>query len=148
MDWSLAEKNAGLVRFTRMMIALRKKHFALSREQFVNRVSWHGLKVGDPDWTGAARTLAFQLHGWHGQPDLYVMFNAHWESAAFPLAVARRPLALEAAGGHQPAVAGRHRRGEGRRRAAAGGSLHHVAALGRDSDFLKELSAPSENTFG
>ena len=85
VDWDLAEKNAGLLRFTRMMIALRKKHFALSREQFVNRVSWHGTKVGDPDWTGQKRVLAFQLHGWHGKPDLFVIFNAHWEWQKFCL---------------------------------------------------------------
>jgi len=36
-------------RFTKMMIALRKRHFALSREQFCNRVNWHGQKVGDAD---------------------------------------------------------------------------------------------------
>ena len=71
----LARKNAGLLRFTRMMIALRRRHFALSREQFVNRVSWHGAKVGDPDWTGQKRVLAFQLHGWHGQPVTNVEFH-------------------------------------------------------------------------
>jgi glycogen operon protein len=85
VDWNLAEQNGGLVRFTRLMIALRKRYFALSREQFVNRVSWHGTKVGDPDWTGQRRALAFQLHGWHGQPDLYVIFNAHWEWQRFNL---------------------------------------------------------------
>ena len=85
VDWTLAEKNAGLVRFTSMMIALRKKYFALSREQFVNRVSWHGTKVGDPDWTGQTRTLALQMHGGHGQPAFYVMFNAHWEPQRFHL---------------------------------------------------------------
>ncbi|HYG77493.1 MAG TPA: glycogen debranching protein GlgX [Planctomycetota bacterium] len=85
MDWSLAEKNAGLLRFATMMIKLRKKQFALSREQFCNRVSWHGTKVGDPDWTGQQRTLAFQMHGWHSQPDIYVMFNAHWEHKKFAI---------------------------------------------------------------
>jgi glycogen operon protein len=85
VDWGLTQKHAGLVRFVRAMIALRKKHFTLSREQFVNRVSWHGTKIGDPDWTGAARTLAFHLHGQHGHPDLYVMFNSHWESHRFNL---------------------------------------------------------------
>jgi glycogen operon protein len=85
VDWTLAERNAGLLRFTQMMIALRRRHFALSREQFVNRVSWHGTRVGDPDWTGQSRTLAFQMHGWHNQPDIYVMFNAHWESQRFNL---------------------------------------------------------------
>ncbi len=82
VDWSLTQKNAGLVRFVRRMIALRKRHFALSREQFVNRVGWHGVKVGEPDWTGQSRTLAFHLHG---RPDLYVIFNAHWESQRFNL---------------------------------------------------------------
>jgi len=85
VDWSLTRKNAGLVRFVRMMIALRKRYFALSREQFVHRVRWHGVHVGSPDWTGQSRALAFQLLGEHGQPDLYVIFNAHWESQRFNL---------------------------------------------------------------
>jgi isoamylase len=68
-----------------MMIALRKKYFALTREQFCNRVSWHGVKIGDPDWSGVSRTLAFQVHGWHSRTDLYVMFNAHWEQKKFLL---------------------------------------------------------------
>jgi glycogen operon protein len=85
VDWALAQRNADLVRFTRMMIALRRRHFALSREQFVNRISWHGTKLGDPDWTGQSRTLAFHMHGWQGQPDLHVMFNAHWTSQPFQL---------------------------------------------------------------
>ncbi|HXG11667.1 MAG TPA: glycogen debranching protein GlgX [Gemmataceae bacterium] len=82
VDWNLAERNAGLLRFTRLMIALRKKYFARSREEFVNRVSWHGLRVGEPDWSGQSRTLAFLMHG---QPDIYVMFNAHWTPQRFNL---------------------------------------------------------------
>jgi glycogen operon protein len=85
VDWGLAEKNAGLLRFTRMMIALRKQFFALGREQFVQRVSWHGVKVGEPDWTGQQRLVAFQVHGGHGRPHLYVLFNAHWEWQKFAL---------------------------------------------------------------
>jgi isoamylase len=85
VDWGLAQKNAGLLRFTRLLIALRQRHFALSREQFLNRVSWHGTKVGEPDWTGQRRALALQLHGEHGLPDLYVMFNAFWEAQSFAL---------------------------------------------------------------
>lgn len=83
VDWELAERNAGLLRFTKMMIALRKRRFALSREQFINRITWHGSRIGNPDWTGQGRALAFQMHGWHGQPDFYVMFNAHWETQGF-----------------------------------------------------------------
>jgi glycogen operon protein len=85
VDWSLAEKNAGLLRFTRMMIALRKRFFAVGRDQFVSRVSWHGTKPGEPDWTGQKRILAFQLRGAPGQPDLCVLSNAHWEWQKFAL---------------------------------------------------------------
>jgi isoamylase len=85
VDWSLTRKNAGLVRFVRSMIALRKRYFALSREQFVNRVRWHGLKVGEPDWTGQSRVLAFHLHRGHNFPDFHVIFNAHWDSQRFQL---------------------------------------------------------------
>lgn len=83
VDWALADHNAGLLRFSKMMIALRKRRFALSREQFINRITWHGTKIGDPDWSGASRALAFQMHGWHNQPDFYVMFNAHWDTQRF-----------------------------------------------------------------
>ena len=85
IDWRLVKENEDLVRFTRMMIALRKKYFAINREEFVNRVSWHGTRIGDPDWTGESRTLAFQLHGWHGLPDVYAIFNAYWEWQEFSL---------------------------------------------------------------
>jgi glycogen operon protein len=85
VDWSLAEKNRGLLRFTRLLIALRQRRFAMTSEQFINRVSWHGTQFGNPDWTGQSRALAFQLHGLEGQPDLYVIFNAFWELQKFSL---------------------------------------------------------------
>jgi glycogen operon protein len=85
VDWSAAQKNAGLVRFTSLMIALRKRHFALSREKFLARVRWHGTKLNNPDWTGQSRTLAMELQGGQGQPAFYVMFNAHWEPHTFAL---------------------------------------------------------------
>jgi glycogen operon protein len=85
LDWSLAGRNGGLLRFTSLLIALRKRYFAVSREQFVHRLSWHGNAVGKPDWTGQARTLALQVQGGHGLPHLYVLFNAHWEQQRFAL---------------------------------------------------------------
>jgi glycogen operon protein len=65
-----------------MLIALRKRHFQLSNHDFVNRVRWHGLAPHEPDWSGVSRTLAFELPG---QPDFYILLNAHWESRAFRL---------------------------------------------------------------
>jgi glycogen operon protein len=85
VDWRLADRNAGLLRFTRMMIGLRQRHFAMTREEFVDRVIWHGQAVGEPDWTGVTRSLAFQLPGGASTPGLHVMFNAHWEWQMFDL---------------------------------------------------------------
>src|SRR5262249_42903051 len=85
VDWGLEKKNAGLVRFVTQLIALRKKYFALSREQFMDRAVWHGLKVNEPDWTGQTRTLALQLLPVPGQPAVHVLFNAHWEPKRFAL---------------------------------------------------------------
>ncbi len=89
LDWSLMETNAGLLRFTQMMIALRKQYFALSREQFCARVTWHGERVGKPDWSGQSRTLAFHLRGWQEGPDLYVIYNSHWKRRSFQLPPAK-----------------------------------------------------------
>ena len=85
IDWRLAKTRQDLLRFTRLMIALRKRYFALSREEFVNRVSWHGTRIGDADWTGKSRALAFQLHGWQSMLDVYVIFNSHWQWQRFSL---------------------------------------------------------------
>ena len=54
-------------------------------DKVVCRLTWHGTKVGEPDWTGLKRVLAFHLHGGHVQPDFYVLFNAHWEWQKFDL---------------------------------------------------------------
>jgi glycogen operon protein len=87
VDWGLAHKNAGLLRFTRMMIGLRKRHFSMSRQEFVKRVTWHGLRPGEPDWTGQKRMVAFQLPSAGGRAELFVLFNAHWEWQMFTLPV-------------------------------------------------------------
>jgi glycogen operon protein len=83
VDWGLAEKNHGLLRFTKMMIALRRRHFAPSGDRFCSRVTWHGVKLFEPDWSAHGRTLALHLHGRQGQPSFHILFNAHWEHRGF-----------------------------------------------------------------
>jgi isoamylase len=69
IDWRLAERNAGFVRFTREMIALRKRHPSLSRDRFltglpipgrgVRDIAWHGEGLDVPPWLGGdPRVLA------------------------------------------------------------------------------------------
>ena len=86
-DWSLVEKNAGMLRFVKQMIALRKRHPSLMRRRFlngqpvedrgINDIDWHGEKGRAPDWDDpASRILGFTLAATDDtEADLHVTFN-------------------------------------------------------------------------
>jgi isoamylase len=97
LDWSLVERNADFLRFTREMIALRKRHPSLRRSRFLTGrpgrgadrpdIAWHGPRVGMPPWSDPeARALAFTLDG--VTPDeevLHVVLNMGPEAVPFEL---------------------------------------------------------------
>jgi|SRR5690606_24230446 len=101
LDWSLAEKNADLLRFFQHIIAFRHQHvslrnrYHLSHTDYVNSgypdISWHGTEPWQPDWSEYSRTLAFMLCGRHArggtQTDdyIYVAMNMYWDSVWFHL---------------------------------------------------------------
>jgi glycogen operon protein len=100
LDWRLLEANAELFAFVKHCIAFRKAHPALrSREHLERgdgragqvRLSWHGTRAWDADWSGTSRTLAFLLHGrrpgggLEGLDSIYVALNTHWEPHRFEL---------------------------------------------------------------
>ena len=95
VDWSLAEKNAGLIRFVRLMIAFRRRHHAFRRRNFFSQggILWQGERENQPDWSDDARWLACVLDG--GQTartdgrtddDFMIMANAsdEWRHFAVP----------------------------------------------------------------
>lgn len=87
LDWSLLERHHDLLRFTRELIALRKRHPSLQRRHFLSGrhrapadvpdISWHGLELDDPCWNDeSARVLAFTLAGrTDEEPYLHVLLN-------------------------------------------------------------------------
>jgi isoamylase len=101
MDWTLAEKNADLLRFFSHLLHFRHAHPVLrnrwhhSGYDYVGSglpdLSWHGQQAWRPDWSPSSRTLAFMLDGKHARggtvPDqtLYVAFNSSWEAHSFEL---------------------------------------------------------------
>ncbi len=99
LDWSLAETNADLLRFCRMMIAFRRAHPALRHARHGGHgpaengdwleVTWHGISAWQPDWSFDSRTLALMLRHRAGRdtPDdvLYIALNMHWEMHGFSL---------------------------------------------------------------
>lgn len=84
-DWLLAERNAGLVRFVRRLIAFRKAHAVLRAETFYTDadVAWFGVAGGPPDWHGADNRLGCLVRGSHAT--LCLLFNAAHESCRFVL---------------------------------------------------------------
>jgi isoamylase len=86
LDWDLAAKHAGTLRFFRKMIAFRRNHQCLQRARYftgeisergVKDISWHGAKLGAPGWEDpSSQVLAFTLGGLGEDPhDIHVMCN-------------------------------------------------------------------------
>ncbi len=96
MDWSLLERNAELFRFVSRLVRFRKAHRSLRRRIFFedeakSPVSWHGTKLGHPDWDGESRALGMHLEGVGGDEPIYLFANAHWEPRRFELPKLRSP---------------------------------------------------------
>jgi glycogen operon protein len=93
IDWDLKEENADLFRFFRLLIAFRRTHAAMRRISFAPmpccaQVAWHGVKLGEPDWSSNSRSLA--MHRWAtdergGEDHVYFIANAHWDPQVFDL---------------------------------------------------------------
>ena len=83
-NWELAERNKGLVRFTSLLIDLRKSHNIFSRIKFfrdtyetsaIPEISWYDINAKVPDWAKMNRFLAFKLDGLEVDNDFYVATN-------------------------------------------------------------------------
>ena len=91
VDWDLEMKNNDLLRFTKMMIALRKRHKVLTRSTFFKDgrgITWHGEHGKKVDWSSSAKSLAFKLDGncleadceeTDGNKSLFIALNASEE---------------------------------------------------------------------
>tara|TARA_R110001599_G_scaffold353873_1_gene601487 strand:+ start:3613 stop:5709 length:2097 start_codon:yes stop_codon:yes gene_type:complete len=90
-DWALTQSNGELLRFTRELISLRKRHPVLSAEHFytVNDITWFDPEGADPDWHSGARTLGCLIHGWQREDtQLCLLLNAESHSVEFSLPLA------------------------------------------------------------
>jgi glycogen operon protein len=102
LDWSLVEKNADLLRFTRMMIRFRQAHPAFQRTDFytgrdastdhVPDITWFNERGMHTDWSSPRNLLALRLDGAgeeighdHDDDDFYIMFNGTTRSRSFEL---------------------------------------------------------------
>jgi isoamylase len=85
-DWDRLEQNREIYRFTRGMIAFRRAHPILSKEQFYSaaEIQWFGPQGELPNWADPKeKQFACLIHE-NGQA-LYLMFNAGTDAIDFGL---------------------------------------------------------------
>jgi isoamylase len=94
-NWALEAERADLVRFTRLLIALRLRHPALTAAHRMNGksydamlhdgITYHGVHLNQPDWGYHSHSLAMHLHAIPGDTGLYLITNAYFEPLIFDL---------------------------------------------------------------
>ncbi len=90
-DWDLVEKHAGLYRFVQRIIAgnlqrgFSVEELGLSLNQLLQeaQITWHGLKLNQPDWGADSHAIALTLKGLRGRLTVHIMINAYWEELEF-----------------------------------------------------------------
>src|SRR5262249_31268555 len=95
-DWTLVQKNQGLLRFVQQLVSFRKAHPALWQPRFYSGaiwehqrpdITWHGTRLNSPGFDDPeARALACTIAGIPGindTPDLHVMMNMFWQPLDF-----------------------------------------------------------------
>jgi isoamylase len=94
-DWSGVEREFDLWCFVRRLIHITEDLKLFQQERLLEvtyaslnpHLSWHGVKLGKPDWSENSRTLAFSLNHPAAREYLHVMLNAYWDALPFELPV-------------------------------------------------------------
>jgi isoamylase len=93
LDWTLLAKHADVHRFVKLLCAHRlMRDFepqvqGLSLNQLLRqaRRDWHGVKLGEPDWSVQSHSLAYSVAFANQKLCFYAILNAYWESLEFEL---------------------------------------------------------------
>jgi glycogen operon protein len=89
-DWEDLQRNVDLHRFTRNLIRFYQRYSLFHEEHFWAdpggpEVTWHGVKLNQPDWNDYSHSLAYELRYPEKGEHLYVALNAYWEALEFEL---------------------------------------------------------------
>jgi isoamylase len=90
-DWELVKKNQDILRFTQRLIDFRhnihifKDAGEMPLGQFLRntQLEWHGIKLGQPDWSYTSHSLAFTIYGQNRY--FHFILNAFDEQLVFEL---------------------------------------------------------------
>ncbi|MGA2113171.1 MAG: glycogen debranching protein GlgX [Bryobacteraceae bacterium] len=92
-DWTLISRHAGVHRFATLLSAhrLTPRFWPELREVSLHELlrtgdrTWHGVKIGEPDWSANSHSLALLVALWDRGLLLYLILNAYWEPLDFEL---------------------------------------------------------------
>jgi glycogen operon protein len=92
-DWGLLQKHADVHRFVTLLNARRRlRNTTIERERIsLNRLlraanlSWHGVKVGKPDWAPSSHTIALTVEMREERLRIHLIVNAFWKALDFEL---------------------------------------------------------------
>jgi glycogen operon protein len=92
-DWSLVEKHADLRRFVRLLLARRllrsadyeQQRASLSEMLAKANLTWHGVKLGEPDWSEHSHAFAINADVPGGHLVFHLILNGYWEPLDFEL---------------------------------------------------------------
>jgi glycogen operon protein len=92
-DWSLPGKHSDIYRFVKLLIDGRlqrdvsKPEYSMSLNQLLQKrlVTWHGVKLNQPDWSHQSHCIAFTIQSLSGDIMTHYMLNAYHEALEFEL---------------------------------------------------------------
>ncbi len=93
MDWSLLQKHSDIHRFTKLLIARRLRRDRQAEQQRISLdellrgacKAWHGVKIGQPDWSNCSHALALSAEVKNQKLLFHLIMNAYWKPLEFEL---------------------------------------------------------------
>ena len=93
-DWNQLDQQKDFLRFVQQIIHLVQDLHVFNHDEPLiatpqaivePAIAWHGVKLGQPDWSDNSHSLAFTLRYGQYRELLHVMFNAYWQPLRFEL---------------------------------------------------------------
>ena len=93
LDWALVARHADIFRFAKLLIRRRvlrditheRERISLNRWLREARKAWHGVKLGEPDWSSFSHSVALGVDLPKDGLRLHLILNAYWEALDFEL---------------------------------------------------------------
>jgi isoamylase len=93
LDWTLLSRHADVHRFVKLLIDRRlmrnvdweRRRVSLNQLIRNSKHAWHGVKLGQPDWSPCSHSIAFEAVSANQELRLHLILNAYWEPLDFEL---------------------------------------------------------------